>query len=148
MSWNYCMKCISVLPILLYSIATYVRAGYLMMMLYDYIYTCSTFGAVYGMGRTLSVKFKFWWTMWSQCEEFKAWFYNYTSLHGYIYRSLNFINCTWALIADYIYLKAYAAILGWYVPSLILYRKKNQPLYSIYKYMYMSLFVKKKRFKF
>lgn len=112
---------------------------------YDYIYTCSTFGAVYGMGRTLSVKFKFWWTMWSQCEEFKAWFYNYTSLHGYIYRSLNFINCTWALIADYIYLKAYAAILGWYVPRLILYRGKNQPLYSIYKYMYMSLFVKKKK---
>lgn len=63
-----------------------------------------------------------------------------------IYRSLNFINCTWALIADYIYLKAYAAILGWYVPSLILYRGKNQPLYSIYTCM--SLFVKKNSLSF
>lgn len=42
-----------------------------------------------------------------------------------IYWLLNFINCIWVLIVDYIYLKVYVVIFGWYVFSLILYRGKN-----------------------
>lgn len=141
MSWNYCMKCISVLPILRTVQYSYICTCRLPDDdVYDYIYTCSTFGAVYGMGRTLAVKFKFWWTMWSQCEEFKAWFYNYTSLHGYIsiikfYKLYMSINCG-------LYIFKGICSYSW-LPSLILYRKKNQPLYSIYTCM--SLFVKKKK---